>query len=178
MSRAELRAAAVWPRFAAMVYEGVLLFGVVFIVSYLVLSLMRWTYPLAPGPRNALQLVLFVTIGTYFVWCWRRTGQTLAMKSWHLRLVDEHGALPSTGRAIARYFAAWLMFAPGLLYLLLAQPDAARGTLALLASFVLMFIPALLDAQGRLLQDRLSGSLVVQAKGKLEATPPTPRHRA
>jgi uncharacterized RDD family membrane protein YckC len=172
MTGAEPRCAGAWARFAAMVYEGVLLFGVVFIVSYLVLGLMRWTYPLAPGPRTVLQVVLFVTIGAYFVWCWRRSGQTLAMKSWHLRLVDERGGLPSTGRAIARYLAAWLMFAPGLAYLLLAQPGAAQGTLALLASFVGMFIPALLDAQGRLLQDRLSGTRVVRAEGKPRSAQP------
>jgi uncharacterized RDD family membrane protein YckC len=166
MTSAQPRSSGVWARFAAMVYEGVLLFGVVFIVSYLVLGLMRWTYPLAPGPRTVLQVVLFVTIGAYFVWCWCRSGQTLAMKSWHLRLVDERGALPSTGRAVMRYLAAWVMFAPGLVYLLLAQPGAAQGTLALLASFVLMFVPALLDGQGRLLQDRLSGTCVVRAEGK------------
>jgi uncharacterized RDD family membrane protein YckC len=166
------RAASVWARFAAMVYEGVLLFGVLFIVSYLVLGLMRWTYPLAPGPRSVLQVVLFLTIGAYFVWCWRRSGQTLAMKSWQLRLVDEHGAPPSMRQCVTRYLAGWLMFAPGLAYLLVAQPGAAVGTIALIVSFALMFLPALLDPRGRLLQDRASGTLVVRAEGKSWAGAP------
>ncbi len=25
---------------------------------------------------------------SYFLWCWLRGGQTLAMKAWHIRLID------------------------------------------------------------------------------------------
>jgi len=78
-------------RLAAMTYEGVLLFGVVFVAGYLVLAIARWTYPLADGQRLVLQSVLVLVIGAYFVYPWTRTGQTLAMKSWHLRVVDDSG---------------------------------------------------------------------------------------
>ena len=40
-------------RLAAMIYEAVLLFGVVFIVAYALLALFQWKYPLPPGPRAA-----------------------------------------------------------------------------------------------------------------------------
>ena len=33
---------------------------------------------------------MFVVLGIYFVWFWSR-GQTLAMKTWHIRLVDAQG---------------------------------------------------------------------------------------
>ena len=35
-------------------------------------------------------LVLVVVLGIYFVWCWMR-GQTLAMKTWGIRVVDRQG---------------------------------------------------------------------------------------
>ena len=57
-------------RFACMMYEAVLLFGVVFLAGYLMDTLTQ--------SRNALELRplrqawLFVAIGAYFVLCWRR----------------------------------------------------------------------------------------------------------
>jgi uncharacterized RDD family membrane protein YckC len=49
----------------------------------------------------------------YFLWCWLRGGQTLAMKAWHIRLV---GVTPA--RAIMRFLLlallpvsiAWALF--------------------------------------------------------------------
>src|SRR5262245_64775017 len=86
--------------------------------------------------RHLFQSYLFLVVGLYFVWCWRRGGQTLPMKAWKLRVVDASGAPPATSRAILRYvlaalalgssvvaviilmrnpreFAAWLALAPG-----------------------------------------------------------------
>jgi uncharacterized RDD family membrane protein YckC len=80
-------------RLAVMTYEAVLLFGLVFVTGYALLALAGWTYPLSPAQRWLLQAVLFVAIGAYFVYCWVRAGQTLAMKSWRLRVVDRDGRL-------------------------------------------------------------------------------------
>ena len=80
-------------RFACMMYEAVLLFGVVFLAGYLMDTLTQ--------SRNALELRplrqawLFVAIGAYFVLCWRRRGQTLPMKTWNIQLVGRDGQPPS-----------------------------------------------------------------------------------
>jgi uncharacterized RDD family membrane protein YckC len=145
-----------------MIYEAVLLFGVVFIVSYALLALFQWTYPLPPGPRAALQAVLFLAIGGYFVWCWSRSGQTLALKTWNLKVVDASGAPPPVGRAIARYVLAWHLWLPGLVWVSLFHSNALADLGALAAGFALLLLPALLDPQRRLLHDRWSGTRIVR----------------
>ncbi|VDL05448.1 hypothetical protein FR5810_02403 [Bordetella pertussis] len=84
-------------RFACMMYEGVLLFGVVFIASYLFDTLTQSKHGLML--RDGRQVWLFLVIGLYFVLCWRRRGQTLPMKTWNIRLVDRDGQPPSTPAA-------------------------------------------------------------------------------
>jgi uncharacterized RDD family membrane protein YckC len=40
--------------------------------------------------RHGLQAFLFLIFGIYFTWLWSK-GQTLAMKTWHIRVVDAKG---------------------------------------------------------------------------------------
>ena len=87
-------------RFACMMYEAVLLFGVVFLAGYLMDTLTQSKNALEL--RAARQAWLFVAIGAYFVLCWRRRGQTLPMKTWNIRLVDRDGNPPSTARLSTR----------------------------------------------------------------------------
>jgi uncharacterized RDD family membrane protein YckC len=96
---------------ACLLYEGMLMFGVVFVASYLFGTLSQTRHAL--DNRNALQAFLFVIFGIYFTWFWSR-GQTLAMKTWHIRVVDRHGAPLTQARALARYLLSWLWFLPPL----------------------------------------------------------------
>lgn len=149
-------------RLAAMTYEAVLLFGLVFVVSYPLLAFTGWTYPLAPRQRWILQAVLFTAVGAYFVHCWTRSGQTLAMKSWRLRVVDGDGRLLPVGRAALRYLLAWSLFAPGLAFAALAGAGIAVNLLALVVGVLAMMALAGLDPRGQLLHDRLLGSRVIR----------------
>jgi len=99
-------------RLASMMYEGVVLFGVVFVAAYLYSSLTQQRHALTG--MHGLQAFLFLVLGIYFIWFWTHGGQTVAMKAWHLRLVDQHGHALTQGRALARYVLSWLWFAPGL----------------------------------------------------------------
>jgi uncharacterized RDD family membrane protein YckC len=145
-----------------MIYEAVLLFGVVFIVSYALLALFQWTYPLSPGPRSTLQAVLFVAIGGYFTWCWSRSGQTLALKTWNLKVLAVDGRPPGLGRAIARYLLAWHLWLPGLLWAALVPTHPLADLAAFAVGFGLLLLPGLADRERRLLHDRWSGTRVVR----------------
>jgi uncharacterized RDD family membrane protein YckC len=149
-------------RLAAMVYEAVLLFGVVFIVSYALLALFQWKYPLPPGPRTVLQVALFVAIGGYFVWCWSRSGQTLALKTWNLKVLADDGAPPRFGRAALRYLLAWHLWLPGLVWVALFQTHVLADLGALALGFAVLLVPALLDPQRRLLHDRWTRTRIVR----------------
>ncbi len=145
-----------------MTYEAVLLFGVVFVVSYALLLLTGWQYPLPPWRRWSLQALLFFAIGAYFVFFWVRAGQTLAMKSWRLRLVDADGRLLSPRRAVLRYLLAWNLFVPGLVFVALAGASVLSNLTAIVASVLLMLLTARFDPNRQLLHDRLLGTRVIR----------------
>jgi uncharacterized RDD family membrane protein YckC len=105
-------APGLWRRLACFVYEGVLLFGVLMVSGWLFSTLTQQRHALLG--RHALQGFLFVVLGIYFVWFWSHGGQTVAMKAWHIRLVDRHGQPVSQARAFARYLLSWLWFLPAL----------------------------------------------------------------
>ncbi|NBY27226.1 MAG: RDD family protein, partial [Betaproteobacteria bacterium] len=79
---------SLWRRMACWAYEGMLLFGVLFIAGYLFGTLTQTRN--AMDNRHGLQAFLFLIFGIYFVWLWSK-GQTLAMKTWNIRLVDVQG---------------------------------------------------------------------------------------
>jgi uncharacterized RDD family membrane protein YckC len=103
------------------IYEGLLLFGVVFISGYLFSTLSQTRHAL--DNRHALQAFLFVIFGIYFTWFWAK-GQTLAMKTWGIRIVDMAGQPVSQRRALFRYLLAWVWLLPplGIVALLDARP--------------------------------------------------------
>lgn len=98
---------------ACWLYEGLLLFGVVFIAGYLFSALSQSRHAL--DNRHPLQAFVFVVFGIYFTWFWSK-GQTLAMKTWHIRLVDRAGQPVSQPRALLRYLLCWLWFLPPLAF--------------------------------------------------------------
>jgi len=71
-----------------MVYEAVLLFAVAFFAAWLFFFASGAQDATSGGLRHALQLFIAMVFAAYFLWCWLRGGQTLAMKAWHIRLVD------------------------------------------------------------------------------------------
>lgn len=150
-------------RVAAATYEGVLLFGVLFVVSYLVLSLARWDSVLSGIRLAVYQSVLFVTLGVYFVYQWHKTGQTLAMKSWNLRVLDNNGAPPSLRQCVLRFVAAWHPLVPAMVCKLLGLP-VGTVTIAMVVGIVAALVPARFDVRGRLLHDRLAGTWVARER--------------
>jgi uncharacterized RDD family membrane protein YckC len=99
-------------RMACWMYEGMLLFAVVFIAGWLFSTLGQMRNAM-DGRRVLLQGFLFVVFGVYFAWFWHK-GQTLAMKTWHIRVVDTAGQQISQLRALGRYALSWLWFLPPL----------------------------------------------------------------
>jgi uncharacterized RDD family membrane protein YckC len=98
-------------RMACWMYEGMLLFGVVFMAGYLFSALSQTRHAL--DNRLGLQAFIFLTLGIYFTWFWFR-GQTLAMKTWHIRVVSAQGHRLTQPRALLRYLLSWLWFLPPL----------------------------------------------------------------
>lgn len=127
-------------RLICMVYESLLLCGVTFFAGLLFLGI-------GGGTQNGwlrllFQAYLFLVIGLYFVGSWRRSGQTLAMKTWRLRLVGANGARISMRQAMVRYVCAW--------------PCLALGGIGI--------IYAMFDRDRQFLHDRLAGTKIVSCR--------------
>jgi uncharacterized RDD family membrane protein YckC len=119
-------------RLASLLYEAVLVFGVAFFAA--------WIFYFASGGRDAtrgmvraeLQVFILAVLAAYFLWCWLRGGQTLAMRAWKIRLVDV-----TPGKAIARFLIAAAILPLSILW-------------------------ALFDSDRQFLHDRLAGTRLVQ----------------
>ena len=93
-------------RLAAMVYELLLLVAVVFIASFLFI---RLSGDAQSGWKHAVfQIFLLGIVFAYFSTFWLRSGQTLAMKTWRIKLVDREGRLISLSRAALRFALAFI----------------------------------------------------------------------
>lgn len=125
----ELTAPSLRRRMACWLYEGMLMFGVIFISGYLFGALSQTRN--AMDNRHGLQAFLFVIFGIYFTWFGAK-GQTLAMKTWNIRLVDAMGQPVKQSRALWRYVLSWLWFLPPLA--ILAPFQMSGGETAVLVS--------------------------------------------
>lgn len=117
-----------------MVYEAVLLFAVAFFAAWLFFFASGAQDATSGGLRHALQLFIGMVFAAYFLWCWLRGGQTLAMKAWHIRLVDV-----TPQKALLRLFLAALLFPVSIVW-------------------------ALFDRERQFLHDRLAGTRLMSTR--------------
>src|SRR5690348_14714122 len=102
---ASAAAVASFRRRAASLFYEALLVGAVLWCASVPVALVQAKFGFMLG-RTLYQLYLIAAAGAYFTWHWARSGQTLAMKTWRLRVVTENGAPLTVRRALARYVAA------------------------------------------------------------------------
>ncbi len=129
-------------RFAALIYDALLLAGLLMIYTFAVLPLTHGRAVLAENAGAWVYLYragLVAVIGAYYVINWMRSGQTLGMRAWRLRALDARGGRLTAARAVLRFACGWL-----------AWPPLALGVLWLYV-----------DRDGLALHDRLSGTRVV-----------------
>ena len=146
---------------ACWLYEGMLMFGVVFIAGYLFGTLSQTRNAL--DNRNALQAFLFVIFGIYFTWFWAK-GQTLAMKTWHIRVVDTAGRPVTQGRALARYVLSWLWFLPPLLAVAPFSLPAGEITVIVLGWVAVWALSSRLQPQQQFWHDAWAGTRLVDSQ--------------
>ena len=146
LGRPAVELAGLRRRLASMLYETLLLLGVLaltFMVPLLILGVgMNYT-----PPGGVLWGYVLLVLGGYFVWYWRRGGQTLAMQTWKMRIVTSTGGVVSVKQAWLRYALAW--------------PSVW------LAGIGLWW--ALLDPDRQFLHDRLAGTRII-------LLPPSPKN--
>lgn len=136
------------------IYEGVILFGVLWLANYLFSSLTTFKGELG-SLRTISQVFLAAVLAAYFGFQWANGRRTLPMKTMELKLVDAANQPVTVARAVTRYFAALAMLL-GALGLTQLWPVA----------FVLVMLPAswaLLDPQRRALYDIVAGTRLIKS---------------
>lgn len=135
-------------RLSAIIYDLLLLAALT--IGYALLVFLLRTLPEgmpAQGetfatPPLALQILIlggwWLAMASYFIWCWKKRGQTLAMKTWRLRAQQPNGELLTERQRWLR-----VVIAP----------------LSLLSGVGLLW--CLFDKQHGCLHDRLTGTRVV-----------------
>lgn len=121
-------------RLASLAYDALLALAVAFFAAS-AFFIAAGGAPLEGWLLRAHQLFLAAVLAAYFLWCWLRGGQTLAMKTWRIRLT---GITPR--KALLRFALAMVLVPTGI------------GLLW-----------ALVDRDGQFLHDRLAGTRQVRA---------------
>jgi uncharacterized RDD family membrane protein YckC len=146
-------------RMACWLYEGILLFAVVFLAGWLFSTLGQMRDPM-DARRPLLQAFLFVIFGIYFTWFWAK-GQTLAMKTWKIRIVDRAGRPLSQRRALLRYCCSWLWFLPPMALLASFKPGGGEMLVVILGWVALWALLSRFHPQRQFWHDALAGTRLV-----------------
>ncbi|QDQ26600.1 RDD family protein [Chitinimonas arctica] len=146
-------------RLVSLCYESLLLLAVLVAAGMLFELLLPAGLIGTPVEFTYLLLVMF----GYFAWCWRRSGQTLAMKTWRLQLRGTDNRLPSWRAIVLRFAIALLMYAPLLPALVSRKHVPDMPWLPWLACIwaALPWLWSLLDREHQALYDRLAGTRIV-----------------
>lgn len=133
------RAPGLARRAACALYESLILAALVLVATFPYLAVAGDS---TSGIRRyLLQAWVLLVVGAYLAGFWTRGGQTLAMKTWRIRVEAADGGPVGPARAIRRY-------------LLALAGGAALG---------IGFLWALLDRDGQFMHDRLAGTRLVDA---------------
>lgn len=143
-----------------MIYEALLMLAVWFLPGIILEIAINASHtPQAEYLRTAGTFLVF---GIYFVHQWSSTGQTLAMKTWRMKLVMADGSPVRTRAAVVRYVAAWMYILPAAGAAMLLGLHRWQALLALLAGIIAWALLAYLDKNRQFLHDRIAGTRLVQ----------------
>lgn len=151
-------------RMACWLYEALLLFALALIAALLFSALVDMRSGIDPR-RWLLQAYLAVVGGIYFGFFWSR-GQTLAMKTWRIAIVDRQGRRLTEGRALLRYVACVVWVLPPLLaaeFGRLTRWEIAAVFLGWVASWAAL---SRLHPQRQFWHDAFAGTRLVQAPAR------------
>jgi len=106
-SKLEYPSASLFRQLAAMVYDSLLIFAVLFFAAAVAIV---FHHGEAIESNPFFSLYLLLTWFTYYAFFWHRSGQTLGMRAWKIRIVTEHGGNPGWATGYLRLLFALLSF--------------------------------------------------------------------
>lgn len=118
LDHTDLPRARLMRRLAALLYDGFLVFAIWMLIGLaLQLIVGPGTNELVDGvvkTNPILDVVTFtlmvISASSFYLWFWQKSGQTLGMMSWRLKLVTEDNQLVGLKQGLLRFFLAWPSF--------------------------------------------------------------------
>ena len=100
---------------AAMIYDSLLIFAILFVATAVLLIFNQGE---AIESNPSFNFLLVFILFTFYAWFWQKSGQTLGMRVWKIRIVSDLGCNPGWGTSFLRLgFAVLSMLCFGLGYL-------------------------------------------------------------
>ncbi len=146
-----------WRRLAALVYDLLIVLAIMLVANMLGLAatgghlldenqhLQAWWFPFFEA----------ACVGGYFLASWRRGGQTVGMRPWHIRISAADGSRASLPQLLLRLAVAGT---PRLLLGLSPAIGLHNATLAALCAWAAWFAVAMFDPRRRALHDLAAGT--------------------
>ncbi len=152
--------AGLFRRLAALFYDLLLVVALGFVVTFAMLPLTQGEAILSSTQGlvgHAYHALLAMLVFAYFGWSWTRSGQTLGMRAWRIRLESAGGTRLNWAESLVRFLlgsglawlaalGAWYFSRPGF-------PAGRAGAAALVAPLLVNYAWVWFDAEGRSLQD-------------------------
>lgn len=180
MSEPSVRPVVAGPllRITALVYDGLLILALIIVVGTILVVLGTSAQSIEQGQAGKLSefyryfvlLPSFVGVTWLFYGLfWRRTGQTLGMQTWRLKVIQPNGALLDWPLTVIRCLSAMIVpLVCGLFgYLVHGTPVAL--VISFIVGFLFNYMFALFNRRRLALHDVMSGTLVV----RLPPAPPS-----
>ena len=99
--------ASLFKQMLAMLYDSLLIIALLFLATVILLPFNQGEAVSGPMYNFYLIMVVFLFYSVF----WHRAGQTLGMKVWKIRIINEYGANPSWSVGFLRLFFALLSIA-------------------------------------------------------------------
>ena len=100
-------AAGLLPRLLCALYELLLLAGTLMVAGFVLVPLGHALGLSADEFRSYTRAWALTVISAYYLWFWLHGGQTLPMKTWHLRICRQDGRPLSAEQAMLRMVLVW-----------------------------------------------------------------------
>lgn len=157
-------------RLFSLVYES-LLVTALSLVALLIAVPFTYIFPKSSMlPQVISGLILCLVWGVYFGLSWAKTGQTLPMKVWRIRLVDPHDQLLSKPHIVIRlaWMLTFMVGIPAIAYLAARNKGLPSKTSFYLATFwwILTWGYAFFNRDRQFLHDKLAGTRLILAEKK------------
>lgn len=98
-------------RFGAILYDSLLILALLFLTTIPFIAV-RGGEPVEANDNLLYQLTVALVVFLFFTGFWSRSGRTLGMQSWGLRVETADGTIPTFFRASVRFVAAILSWLP------------------------------------------------------------------